>query len=79
MYAQCDVNGNKNLLFESFVDIEKDPTASSLDEQKAVHNGQGYLQCTTLGWHVCCQWEDSSTSWEKLSDVKELHPLQIAE
>ncbi len=25
------------------------------------------------------QWKDGSTSWEKLSDVKESHPLQVAE
>jgi len=34
---------------------------------------------TTLGWHVCCQWKDGSTSWEKLTDVKESHPLQMPE
>ncbi len=39
MYAWCDVIGNEYLLLECFVDIQKDPTAISLDEQKAVHNG----------------------------------------
>ncbi len=37
------------------------------------------MRITTLGWHVFCQWKDGSISWEKLSDVKESHPLQMAE
>ncbi len=72
MYAQCDIDRNEYLLLEFFVDVQKDHTAISLDKQKAVHNGQEYMCCTTLGWHVCCQWKDGSMSWEKLSNVKEL-------
>ncbi len=67
------------MLLECFVAVQKDHTTISLDEQKAVHNGQDYMQLTTLGWHICCQWKDGSTSWEKLSDVKESHPQQMAE
>ncbi len=78
MLTQCDVNGNKYLLLECFVDVKKDSTAISLDEQKAIHNGKKYSHCTTLGWHICCQWNDGSMSWEKLYVMKELHPLQIA-
>ncbi len=37
MYAQCDINGNKYLLLESIVDVQKDSTTISLDEQKAAH------------------------------------------
>ncbi len=79
MYAWCIVDGNEYLLVESFVDVQKNPTVISLDEQRSVHNGQECMHHTTLGWHVCCQWKDGSISWEKLSDVKESHPLQIAE
>ncbi len=35
MYAQCDVDRNKHILLECFIDIQKDSTAKSLDEQKA--------------------------------------------
>ena len=30
------------------------------------------------GWQICCQWKDGSTSWEKLSNLKESHPVQKA-
>ena len=26
-----------------------------------------------------CQWKDGSTSWTKLSDLKELHPIETSE
>ena len=32
----------------------------------------------TIGWDLCCQWKDGSTSWEKLSDLKESHPVLMA-
>ncbi len=62
MYLQCDVDENEYLLLKSFVDVQKDPTAISPDEQKSVHNGREYMHRTTLGWHICCQWKDGSTS-----------------
>ncbi len=79
IYAQCNVDRNEYLLLKCFIDIQKDHVAISLVEQKAVHNGCECMHRTTLGWHVCCQWKDSSTSWEKLSDMEESHPLQMAE
>ncbi len=37
-------------------------------------------QCkSTKGWFICYQWKDSFTSWEKLSDLKESYPVQVAE
>ncbi len=39
MYAQCNIDGNEYLILECFVDIQKDPTAISLDKQEAVQTG----------------------------------------
>ncbi len=61
MYAQCNVDGNEYLLLECFVNVQKDHTAISLNEQRAIHNGHEYMLCTTLGLHICCQWKDGST------------------
>ena len=38
-----------------------------------------YKKQNTLGWQLCCQWKDGLLSWEKLSDLKESHPLETAE
>jgi hypothetical protein len=37
------------------------------------------MKRNTIGWQICCQWKDGSTSWENLSDLKSSHPLETAE
>jgi hypothetical protein len=37
------------------------------------------MKHSTVGWQVCCQWKDGSTSWENLANLKESHPLETAE
>ena len=37
------------------------------------------MRRTTAVWHLCVQWKDGSTSWEKSSDLKESHPVECAE
>ncbi len=62
------------------VDHQRLPTAMKLFDQKNVHaNGKTYLKCSTVGWQLCCQWKDSSLSWENLADLKESHPIKTAE
>ena len=36
------------------------------------------MRRSTAGWQVCTQWKDGSSSWEKLSDFKESHPIKTA-
>ncbi len=51
-----------------------------LSDQKIVPaNGKTYLKRSTMGWQLCCQWRDSSTSWGNLADLKESHPIETAE
>ena len=44
-----------------------------------VVKGQETLQKSPAGCDICCKWKDGSTSWEKLSNIKKLHPIQDAE
>ena len=37
------------------------------------------MKRTTKGWMLCVQWKDKSMSWEKLSDMKESYPVEVAE
>jgi hypothetical protein len=41
-------------------------------------NGKTYLKCSTVGWQLCCQWKDGSTSWDNLADLKDSHPIETA-
>jgi hypothetical protein len=34
---------------------------------------------TTKGWHLCVEWKDGTTRWERLSDIKESNPVEVAE
>jgi hypothetical protein len=37
------------------------------------------IRKTTKGWHLCVEWKDGTTSWERLDDLKESNPVEVAE
>jgi hypothetical protein len=77
LYLQCDPNGNQYVLLEEIVDHRCLPAAIKLSDQKIVRaDGKTYLKHSTIGWQLCCQWKDGSTSWENLADLKESHPIE---
>ena len=75
MYAQCDRNGNKYFLWEVIIDHRKNDSALSAEDQKVVVEGQETIIKLIAGWDICCGWKDGSTLWEKLSNLKESHPI----
>jgi hypothetical protein len=80
MYAQCDPDGNQYVLLDSIIDHRQLDTVIRPSDQKVVRPGRRtYMKCSIIGWQVCCQWKDGSTSWENLADLKESHPLETAE
>ncbi len=48
------------------------------DQKNIRANGKTYLKHSTIGWQLCCQWKDSSMSWENLADLNESHPIETA-
>ncbi len=78
MYASCNADGNKYILFDSFVDYKSNRKAVTKDNQWIVHNGRNSLHQSTVGWHLCVQWKDGSTSWQSLKDLKKAYPVAIA-
>ena len=71
MYAQCDPDGNQYIMFELIVDFSRITTALYYADQKVLKaDGRSFMRRTTAGWHMCIQWKDGSTSWDKLSDLK---------
>ena len=79
MYAQCNLQGNEYILLDVLVDYHRDNKAISLPDQQTTIQDRPVTRKTTAGWKICCQWKDGSTSWEKLSELKESHPVQTAE
>ena len=79
LYAQCDIEGNQYRLMDHIVDHRKDNNVVCKDNQNVTVNGKSYKQKTTRGWQLCIHWKDKSTSWERLSNMKESDPVEVAE
>ncbi|KAL7475891.1 hypothetical protein ACHAW6_001785 [Cyclotella cf. meneghiniana] len=75
VYAQCNPDGNQYIMLDAIMNYRKIPdVAISWNDQVKI-----VVSRSTCGWELCCQWNDCSTSWQKLSDLKESHPLQVTE
>ena len=45
---------------------------------QVIYWASNIVSVITAGWQLCIQWKDGLTSWEKLSDMKESHPIETA-
>ena len=79
MYTQCDLDGNQYLLLDSIVDFKMDQHAVQMADIDTVINGRKYQKKTTKGWHLCVNWKDGTSTWERLADLKESYPIELAE
>ncbi len=79
MYSQCDIDGNEYTLLDSIVDYRVDGNALTKDQQRYIEGGKTVIKRSTKGWELLCQWQDGTTSWQKLCDLKESHPIETAE
>ena len=75
MYAQVDEDGNQFLMFDEIMDHKCDKDAMRYEEAQQLN----YTPKTTSGWWLQVRWKDGSTSWEKLCDLKESNPIEVAE
>ena len=66
---------------EVIVDHRRDEEKALQHHDKYVQtkNGRHHLRKTTKGWEVLIKWKDKSESWIKLADMKESHPVEVAE
>lgn len=69
LYSQVDQEGHQHLLIHEIIDHE-------YDSVEAPNEPSGP---TMKGWKMCVLWKDGSTSWEKLKDLKNIFPIQVAE
>lgn len=79
MIAQCDPMGNQYQLLEDIVGHKTDGTELKEDDMYITHGSNRHFKKTTKGWSLCVQWKDGSTSWERLADLKESYPIEVAE
>jgi hypothetical protein len=81
LYAQIDDEGRMFAVLSEIVDHRKNGHAVS-KENGFLPNGTGSnpsRKITTRGWELLCNWKDGSSDWVRLSDIKESHPVQVAQ
>ena len=59
------------------MDAEK--AMSKNDKYITTRRGQKKLRKTTIGWKLLVKWKDGSETWVHLKDLKESHPVDVAE
>ena len=64
---------------EAIVGHRSDASAVKMEDRFIQAGSNKQLRKTTKGWQLCVQWKDGSTSWERLADLKETNPIEVAE
>ena len=81
MLTQVDSEGYSTTLMQGIVDFKKDDAVavSKPDMYVVTPRGQRRMRKTTQGWKLLIQWAGGSESWIALKDMKESHPVEVAE
>jgi hypothetical protein len=79
MYAQCDTEGKQFNIMNCITDHKKDGHSLKRADMYIKHGINKQVRKTTKGWHLCVEWKDGTTSWERLADLKESNPIDVAE
>ncbi len=80
MYAQVDEEGKEFLLLKEIIDHRSDGSAVRLDDGFLItKQGRRMPRRTTKGWKLLVTWKDGTTTWVPLKDLRESHPVQVAE
>jgi hypothetical protein len=79
MYAQCDEEGNQFLMLQDIVGHKTDGHTVERADIYIKVGSNTQIRKTTKGWNLCVKWKDGTTSWERLADLKESNPFEVAE
>jgi hypothetical protein len=79
MYAQCDIECRQYNLMEGIIDHRTDGHAVAPAEMYIKHGSNKKVMKTTKSWHLYFEWKYGTTSWDRLTDLKESNPVEIAE
>jgi hypothetical protein len=81
MLTQVDSDGYSITMMKGIIDYKKDNAVAvpKSDMHVVTSRGQKKMRKTTVGWKLLVQWADDSESWIALKDMKEAHPVELAE
>jgi hypothetical protein len=52
------------------IDHKTDGHAVAPAEMYIKHGSNNKVRTKNKGWHLCVDWKDGNTSWERLADLK---------
>ena len=81
MLTQVDLDGYSLTMMKGIIDFKRDDAVAvpKSDMYVVTSRGQKKMRKTTVGWKLLVQWADDSESWIALKDMKEAHPVELAE
>lgn len=81
IYASVDENGMEYLVLDEIVGHRKDGHAVAKDDEfiKLAGRSNPSQRRTTKGWELEVRWKDGSTTWVPLRNIKDSHPVEVAE
>ena len=80
LLSQVDPDGHQLLTFDSIINHRTDDSAVKLGDEFIISsNGTQRRRHTTSGWDIQIKWRDGRTTWNKLKDVKDSYPCQLAD
>ena len=80
LFAQVDQEGNTCVLIESIINTRTNGIQTLQQDAFVITKiGTKQRKNTIKGWGVCIQWKDGITTWNKLKDIKDSYPVQMAE
>lgn len=78
IYAQCDEEGYRYTLLDEIIDYKRKDYAST-ERHVITRQGQKRLRKDTRGWFLLIRWKNGDEQWVPLKDMKESHPVEVAE
>ena len=80
IYESSDEDGFRYQLLDEIIDHRKNKDAVPIEKGYTVSkDGRKKKKITSKGWEIHVQWKDGSRSWVPMIDVKESHPVELAE
>ena len=81
MLTQVDSEGFTLTMMKGIVDYKMDPAVAVPRDEKYLitKSGRQQLRKTSSGWKLLVAWADDSETWVPLKDLKESHPVEVAE
>ena len=80
LLSQVDEEGFTMTVFDSILDYNKDDNAiTKKDLYFRMRSGMEQMRKTTCGWKFLVLWNDDTETWVALKEMKESHPVELAE